>query len=169
MIDVTPSSAVATEAPTEASWRRGRAILGTIGFVLAVGYTWTAFQLPFGTEQQPGAAIFPVVVGIAFALVSVGTVIEAFVLKSEVKTLVLPTGADARRLIVVMGAFVGYVVLLPFLGHLIASMVFGVVSVRMLSTRSWLYSAIAGCLIGAAIYFVFVVLLGVRMPGILGG
>lgn len=149
------------------SWRRGRALVGTIGFAVSIGYLLQAFALPFGTQAQPGAAVFPVLVGFAFALVSLMTIAEAFMLRTEVKTLELPKGKDARRLLLIALTFVGYIVLLPILGHLVASILFGLLSVRILGDKSWRFSLITGAAIGVVVYAAFVLLLSVPMPGFL--
>ncbi len=43
-------------------------LVGLIGLALAAGYLVLSFRLPFGRMDQPGAAIFPIIVGITLVL-----------------------------------------------------------------------------------------------------
>lgn len=148
--------------------RRGRAIAGVAGFLVAVAYLVQATTLPVGTLRDPGAAVFPLAVGAGFVVVSVLTVVEAWRAPGEDGELQLPKGRDLRRLLSLLGALVGYAVVLPVLGHLVASVLFAVVAIRVLSSVSLLRVALYGTALGVGIFSFFVAFLGVPMPGPFG-
>ena len=56
---------------------RGRAASGLAGLALAAVYlTWTLIDLPLGRRAEPGAAVFPLAVGILLAGASLALVVE---------------------------------------------------------------------------------------------
>ena len=147
---------------------KGRLVAACVGLLLSLGYLWQALQLPFGTESRPGAALFPVTVGIAFAVVSVLTAAEALRMRPEQVTLDLPRGPVLRKMLLVVAALVGLLVLLPVLGLLPSGAAFSVVVLRIMGARSWHRAALYGCVLGAAVYLVFAVLLDVSFPSLTG-
>lgn len=149
--------------------RKGRLIVGIVGVLVSIGYIVEAQQLPFGTMAQPGAAAFPTVVGIGFALASLLTIWEALRTEAVTGSVDLPRGEDLRRLLGLVAAFAAYAVTLPYLGQIIASTAFAIVALRLLSDLSWIRTVVYAIAISAATYLLFVVLLNVRMPdGLLG-
>jgi len=56
--------------------RHAYLVTGGIGLVLAASYLWLSFQMPFGRLDQPGAGVFPVIVGVILVLVSMATMRE---------------------------------------------------------------------------------------------
>ena len=58
--------------------RNAYLVMGGIGLVLAAGYLGMSFQLPFGQIDQPGAALFPVIVGVILMLDSLTTMWEGW-------------------------------------------------------------------------------------------
>ena len=116
-----------------------------------------------GTMDAPGPGIFPLVVGVLFALVSLWTVADALLTK-ETGTAKFPTGPDLRRLIVVFAAFLAYVLLLGILGFPLATALFAAFYCRVVGRVSWLWSLIAGVSLAAVVWLVFGFLLEVRLP-----
>ena len=141
---------------------------GAIGVALAAGYLALARRLPMGEMDQPGAGVFPVIVGILVLLASLAVLWEGWRMPADA-TVEMPAGADAGRVACLLGLIVGYVVLLPWLGQLVGSFLFCLLLVRLLSGQGWVRAAIPAAAIAAAAYLVFVRLLQVQMPrGILG-
>ena len=125
-------------------------------------------RLPFGEPDQPGAAVFPLVVGILVLLASLSVLKEGWTLPPDA-TVDMPTGADRARVLRLFGLILGYVVLLPWLGQVVGSLVFCLLLIRLLSATGWVRAALQATAISIAIYCVFVLLLQVQMPrGILG-
>lgn len=147
---------------------RGRLIAAVAGLVASLAYLWQALLLPLGTEDRPGAGLFPVAVGLAFAVISVLTGLEALRGRDEDATYTLPRGLRRRRMLTVLGALVGLLVALPLLGLLISGSAFAVVALRVLGAGTWLRSALYGCGLGVAVHLLFVVLLEVSFPSLTG-
>lgn len=113
--------------------------------------------------DAPGPGIFPLVVGILFALVSLGVIADALLTK-ETGTATFPTGPGLRRILVVSAAFVAYVLLLSVLGFPLATALFVAFYSRVVGGVSWLWSLVAGVAVAAGVWLVFGFLLEVRLP-----
>lgn len=137
--------------------------VGGIGLLLSAGYLALSFRLPFGQVARPGAAVFPVLVGIVLMLASLTVIWEGW--KMDRATAVeLPAGADRMRLLGLIGLLLAYFLLLPWLGQLASSALFCAVLMRLLSKAPWPRIVIYSLVISAALYTVFIHLLNVPMP-----
>ena len=106
-------------------WSRskGYIVVGAIGICLSVLYLAVSFQMPMGRLRQPGAGVFPVISGFLLLLGSVSALWEGLKTRKS-ESVELPAGSDLRRLLVLVGGILGYLVLLPILGQLISSTIF---------------------------------------------
>ena len=77
--------------------RKGYLVMGGGGLLAAAVYLGLAVQLPFGEMDQPGAAIFPVVVGVILTLASLATLREGWRMDRNAQ-IDLPAGAEFGRL-----------------------------------------------------------------------
>lgn len=151
------------------SKRKGRIVAGVTGLAVAIGYVAMSARLPSGTLAEPGGGAFPLAVGSAFAVVSFLTVVEAARGDTVSGSVALPRGVDHRRLLLLVASVLGYAVLLPFLGQLLASFCFVAASLRILSQLSMPRAAIYGAIVAGLCYGLFIVLLRVPMPtGVFG-
>jgi putative tricarboxylic transport membrane protein len=148
--------------------RTGYLVMGGGGLGGAAVYLGLAFRMPFGEMDQPGAAVFPVAVGVILALASLVTLREGWRLDRGAQS-DLPAGADLRRLVSLIGLLLGYVVALPWLGQMVSSMVFCAALMRILSDLGWTRIVAYSLLISISLYAVFVRLLQVPMPRGIGG
>ncbi|MDQ8731385.1 tripartite tricarboxylate transporter TctB family protein [Bradyrhizobium sp. LHD-71] len=145
----------------------GRRIAAVAGLVLSAAYTFYAWrELDFGRWHRPGAAIFPIAVGIILAVASIAILLERRNTSNEVHgaTFTLPAGADLRRLVFVLGAFAIYFVAMEYIGHLIASALFLFVAMAILSDKSKLRLALYAVVIAGSFELFFVRFLQVQMP-----
>lgn len=156
------------QKPTEVPLWKGRLVAGGVGLVLSLVYLWQAVLLPFGTESRPGAAVFPVAVGLAFAVISVLTGVEALRAGRQSGTLSFPRGTELRKVVLVVVALVGLLVALPILGLLPSAALFSVLLLRALGATSWPRAVICGCVLGIGVYVVFVLVLEVSFPSLTG-
>jgi putative tricarboxylic transport membrane protein len=148
--------------------RNGYFAMGGIGFTLSVGYLGMSFQLPFGKLDQPGAGLFPVVVGVMLMLASLATLWEGWKMQ-KAELVEVPVGADLRRLLSLVGLLFGYFLLMPWLGHMISSVLFCLLLIRVLSELSWPRVTAYALVMAIMLYAIFVYLLKVPMPrGALG-
>ncbi|MQA94581.1 MAG: hypothetical protein GEV11_07965 [Streptosporangiales bacterium] len=144
--------------------RKGRMIVGAVTLVAGAVYTAHAFTLPMGTMAQPGAALFPILVGVATLVISVLTIAEARFTTKVTGAYERPAEGRARLVLGMAGAILGYLLLLPLIGQYLGSALFGAVAVRLLRGGPWWRAALYGVLLGLVISYIFLELLGVRLP-----
>jgi hypothetical protein len=147
-----------------------RRFTGLLALLLAAAYAFDAWQtLSFGRWHKPGAAIFPMAVAALMALAAISVLLERHggVGDPMPATFSLPAGADLRRLLLVLAAFAIYFLVMPVLGNMIASALFLLASMWLLSdgpNRSILRLAIYAVVIAIVFEWFFVRLLKVQMP-----
>jgi putative tricarboxylic transport membrane protein len=148
--------------------RKAYLMLGSGGLLFTVCYIALAVRLPFGEIAQPGAAIFPLAVGILLMLGSAATLWEGWNLDAA-EQVGLPAGAGRKRLLSMIGLLAAYYFGLPWLGQMVSSTLFCVLLMRVLSPISWPRIIAYSLALSSALYLVFVHLLKVPMPrGVLG-
>ena len=142
-----------------------RALLGTliVAMLLAVAYLAEAMRYPRGTMAQPGPGLFPLAVGALLLIAALGTGLEARSRKTW-EEMDWPRGLDALRVLGVLAASLGYVLLLPRLGHPVAATLVTLVVLQMMQFRGWVVRLTLSLVIGLGSYYLFAVLLGVPLP-----
>lgn len=146
------------------SKRRGRLVIGLVGVAIGLAYLFHDREYPLGSAGQPGAGVFPLVVGVGFVAVSILTCVEALFTTAVTGKVSWPT---RDRLLVMLGfgaAMVGYVVLLPWLGQYLCGVLFMVVSLKILSKHSWIACVLWGTAIGLALSAFFIDVLSAVLP-----
>jgi len=146
------------------SIRSGRLLVAGFTLMLGVAYLWQSLRLDFGTMDQPGPALFPTIVAFLVLGAAVVVVLEELTTGRSAGRPDSPVGDDRRRVLAFFGSVVGFVLLLPVLGQLLATFVFTAAMVRVLGNRSWLVTVLAAGGVSALSYLVFVEALGVPMP-----
>jgi hypothetical protein len=147
-----------------------RRFAGLLALLLAGTYAFDAWQtLSYGRWHKPGAAIFPIAVAALMVLSAISVLLERHGGANDPMpaTFSLPAGADLRRLLCVLAAFAIYFVAMPILGNMIASALFLLASMWLLSDdpdRSILRLAIYAVVIAIIFEWFFVRLLKVQMP-----
>jgi putative tricarboxylic transport membrane protein len=165
-----PASSLRTTRPALGSKRKGRLVVGGLGLALGLWYTWYAWaNVPLGTQERPGAGVFPLVVGTGMIVVSILTLIEAALTDRVSGEVALPKGVRLRPVLLLSASLVLFVALYQPLGQYIASVLFMIASLSILGTRSLPRNIVYGTAIGIGISAFFMELLGVRLPdGLLG-
>jgi putative tricarboxylic transport membrane protein len=149
---------------------KARRFVGLLALLLAAGYTVDAWQtLSVGRWHKPGAAIFPIAVGLLLAISAISVLLEKHGGADDPMpaTFSLPAGADLHRLLKVLAAFAIYFLAMPLLGNMIASALFLLASMWLLSDdpkRSVTRLAIYAVVIALSFEVFFVRLLKVQMP-----
>ena len=145
------------------SRRKSYLVVGILGLTLSGAYLAGALRLPMGDLGQPGAGVFPVMVAVTLIIASFLTLAEGWSQDDE-ERVALPAGADAKRLLILIALMVGYITLMPWLGQALASLLFCILLLRLLSDLSWLRIMVYAALMAAALYVVFIYLLKIPMP-----
>jgi hypothetical protein len=149
---------------------RARRLVGLLALLLAAVYVADAWQtLSVGRWHKPGAAIFPIAVGLLLAISAISVLLEKHGGADDPMpaTFSLPAGADLRRLLKVLAAFAIYFLAMPLIGNMIASALFLLASMWLLSDdpkRSVVRLAIYAVVIALSFELFFVRLLKVQMP-----
>ena len=147
--------------------RRCAALLALLLAAVYVTNTWQA--LSFGRWHKPGAAIFPIAIGVLLAISAISVLLEKHGADQSVPAAFsLPTGADLRRLLLLLAAFAIYFLVMPVIGNMVASALFLAASMWLLSddpNRSLLRIAAYAIAIAISFEWFFVRLLQVQMPG----
>jgi hypothetical protein len=144
-----------------------RRIVGVLALLLAAVYTMQAWQtLSMGRWHKPGAAIFPLAVGLLLAI-SVLSERRGGAEDPMPATFSLPGGSDLRRLLLVLGAFAIYFLAMPVVGNMVASALFLLATMWLLSDgpdKSIVRLTIYAVVSALAFELFFVRLLKVQMP-----
>lgn len=143
--------------------RKGYLMIGGAGLLGSALYLGLSFQFPFGEMDQPGAAVFPIMVGTLLVVASLAVLWEGWRM-DRAEEVGVPAGADAGRLLILIGLLFGYLLALPYLGQIVGSLLFCTVLVRVLSPLGWARTVAYSLVISIGLYAVFVVLLQVPMP-----
>jgi hypothetical protein len=148
-----------------------RRMVGVAALLLAAVYAVDAWQaLSMGRWHKPGAAIFPIAVGLLLAISAISVLLEKHGGAADPMpaTFSLPAGPDLRRLLRVMAAFAVYFVAMPLLGNMIASALFLLATMWLLSDdpdKSLPRLALYAVAMALSFEVFFVRLLKVQMPG----
>ena len=149
---------------------RARRVTALLALLLAAVYVTNTWQtLSLGRWHKPGAAIFPIAVGVLLAISAISVLLERHggAGKDEPATISLPAGADLRRLLLLLAAFAIYFLVMPVMGNMVASALFLLASMWLLSDdpqRSIFRLAIYAVAIAVSFELFFVRLLKVQTP-----
>jgi hypothetical protein len=130
-----------------------------LSFALLGGaYLAESLSLSRGTVEQPGAGLFPVLVGIFILSLSIPG-LAASLKAGEDRDLhqgVFPRGKDLRRVVTIALSVLLFTVLLQPLGYGICSAFLMGAVFRLLGMRSWGKAAAAAILTALVSYFFFI-------------
>jgi hypothetical protein len=147
-----------------------RRFTGLLALLVAAVYVADAWQtLSMGRWHKPGAAIFPIAVGLLLAISAISVLLEKHRGAADPMpvTVSLPAGSDLRRLLMVLAAFAIYFLAMPVIGNMIASALFLFASMWLLSDESGKSAprlALYAVVIALCLEVFFVRLLKVQMP-----
>lgn len=133
------------------------------GVLLSALYLVEGLRYSWGTASQPGPGLFPLVVGVLLLLGSLGTGVEA-VLRRDRDEFAWPRGAALTRMVAILLATLGYVVLLPYLGHPFAATLVSLVILQVMGLRRWPMKIGLAPALGLGSHFLFDAFLGVPLP-----
>jgi hypothetical protein len=148
--------------------RRALLTADAAALVLSVLYFAGALGYPRGTMDQPGPGLYPLFVGALLVAASIGSIVTDLVRPARGE-LELPEGRDLGRILAVLGGAAAYVLLLPFAGHLLSSMLVVFIVLHAMGLTSWPMKIGFTIALALGSYFLFDILLKVPLPrGFLG-
>jgi putative tricarboxylic transport membrane protein len=134
-----------------------------VALILSSLYLWSALDYPRGTMGQPGPGLYPLGVGVFLVIASIGSIV-ANLLKPDRGKMEIAKGKDLGRMLTVLGAGVTYVLLLPYAGHVLSSILLVFLVLHAMRLRSWPMKIGFTILMALGSYYVFDVLLMVPLP-----
>ena len=148
--------------------QRAHLVVSVVALALSIVYLIGALEYPMGTMEQPGPGRYPLFVGALLLLASIGSLVTNL-LKPAEGELHLPKGKELGRVVTVIAGTVAYVVLLPYAGHLVASIVTVFIVLQAMGLSSWPLKIGFTVLIALGSYCLFDLILNVPLPkGFLG-
>jgi hypothetical protein len=144
-------------------------ITGAALLVLALAFSVAALHNhTYWGENGPGPAFLPFWLGLVMAVLAALLLLGALRSRDPGEAW-LPRGDGLRRLALVIGATVAFVVLLPWLGMALSTALFIVALMRLLERHRWTLSLAVAIGITALNYLVFTYWLKVPFPvGVFG-
>lgn len=109
-----------------------------------------------------GPDIFPMGLGAILVLLSIRLFYEAIKSKPHTEECERP---DYKKFVIILGAALGYVLVLETIGYVISTFVFLFISFQVIQRGKWLHSVIISAGFSIIVYYVFVKLLQGTLPG----
>jgi len=125
-------------------------------------YLVQAARLPLGSVEQPGAGLFPILVGAFLLAVSAAHLLQD--LRRSSGTQPLPPAGTGRRVMGVVAALGAFCLLLPWLGYAVAALGLLLAILRLFGLARWGMTAAVALVATVASYYLFAVVLGVPLP-----
>ncbi|MFD5225984.1 tripartite tricarboxylate transporter TctB family protein [Microbacterium sp. NPDC058342] len=144
--------------------RTGRAVIGLVGVAVSGGYLSVALGMPMGGAGTPGPGRFPMIVGIAAIIISLLVIGEAVLSSAGGGEIELPKGREAKNVIGFAVLTIAFILLLPLLGQYIGATLYFMAMIWFLGRIAWWKVMLYGLIAGIGTSFVFIELLGVRLP-----
>lgn len=129
-----------------------------IGGAIAVG----AYNLGLGALNRPGPGLFPFVIGLGMALLSLSVAAGAFRTAKASTTATEP--AHAWAVIAVVAALIFYTVALERIGFMLCTVLFLITLLTVLGRSSWLVAGTVSAGITVGSYLIFAKLLKINLP-----
>jgi putative tricarboxylic transport membrane protein len=130
-----------------------------VGAAIAIG----SYRLGIGSPSNPGAGLFPFVIGVSIVVLSTSVSISALRMRIAKAT----AGVEGARLlpVIAVSAALGfYTLALERIGFGITTFVFLAVLLAVLGDRGWPQAAVASACITAGSYAIFAKLLKITLP-----
>lgn len=125
-------------------------------------YLVQATRLPLGSVEQPGAGLFPLLVGAFLLAASAAHLLQD--LRRDPRTPLLPPAETGRRVMGVVAALGAFCLLLPWLGYGVTALGLLLAILRLFGLARWGMTAAAALVATVASYYLFAVVLGVPLP-----
>jgi putative tricarboxylic transport membrane protein len=126
-------------------------------------YLWGALEYSLGTFAQPGPGLFPLFIGVLLLSSSIGSLLSHLWTPMEGE-LHMPKGKELERVLAVVGGTVAYVVLLPVIGHILASILTVFIVLHSMGLPSWGLKLGFAVAVSLGSFYLFDIILQVPLP-----
>ncbi len=140
---------------------RGDLFAGLLLVLIGAGVIFGAVKLRVGTATEPQPGFFPFVGGTLLIILSAILLLKAF-RGTSVGTKAF---GELRRPAILIGAMIGYVLILDRVGYVLATILLSAVILHILETKSWWVLTAVSLVLSVGSYVLFDRLLGVTLPG----
>ncbi len=134
-------------------------VSGLFWLAVAVFAVVQGFALKLGTLNRPGPGFFPFWSGVVLGLLSLVLLVKSLT-KRDAR---FSSGLRSSKLLVVVGALLGYLVLLEPLGFVAVTFLFLLLLFR-LERRGWVFSAVSALVGTFSAYALFQLWLKTQLP-----
>jgi putative tricarboxylic transport membrane protein len=138
--------------------------LSASGLLLGALYLGATLRYPRGALAQPGPGLYPLLLGTLLVIACLGIAAEVWAGRRDIEQAAWPRGEDRRRVLVILGASLGYVVSLQVLGHPAAGTMVLLVVFRVMGMRNWGLALALAAAMALGSQYLFGVLLDVPLP-----
>ena len=140
--------------------------LSFIWMALGLGQCFESWRLGRGSVSEPESGFMPFVLGLGIIALSVILWVESFISRKRMHAQKTSAWADVhwRRIIWVSLLLLGYALLLPKLGYLLATFLLLVFLLKSGEPMKWPVCLLIGLLTSGLTYWVFGVWLSVPFP-----
>lgn len=139
--------------------RRRNIIAAAVLLVLTLGYGALTTQLPVRSlPDTPGPPFFPWINTVILLALSLGLLVQGLTAKSSegIESVATPDDVAARRRAIwALGAFVVYLVILPGLGFLLATVPFFAALMVLFGEKRWLWVVLGSVGVTVSLYVLF--------------
>ena len=138
-------------------------------FLTALGlfYLMSSLQYQAGDVGNPGSGFFPRMIGFVTLCCSVLYLVISLRKRKAEEISVLWEGIDIRRVLlagIVLGCVVVYLLILDFVGFLVASSILIFFLARVMGGNKWVHNAILGIVSSGSMYWFFWMIMKVPIP-----
>jgi len=130
--------------------------------VFGVAFLLVALRMPLQTALGPGPGFLPVLIGVL--IVGSSSVALATGASNVAPGTPFPMGEEARRVPVLLGLMLAYLLLLLPVGHLIAATLLSCGTLWMLGRRPWWAALGIGVSFSTGSWALFALAMGVPLP-----
>lgn len=131
-----------------------------IVLLLGIGYLWEAFSMPDVSVGDPlGPKAFPIFLGALMSLLG-----AALLIKPEKGANERLFGKTSFGVIILAGILATYGFGIEWIGYPIATVIFLLVTTRILGERSWITGILLSVGLSIGVYALFTLVLDIRLP-----
>ncbi len=139
-------------------------VSGLFWLAVAIFAAVEGFLLKLGTLNRPGPGFFPFWGGVVLGLLSLVLLAQTFKKNAaRAPSALTASGRESAKLLLVVGALLGYIVFLEVLGFGAVTFLFLLLLFR-LERRGWMFSILSALLGAGASYVLFQVWLKTQLP-----
>lgn len=124
--------------------------------ITGITYTFSAVEQGFGDLTQPGAGFFPVIIGTLIIAITVVLLVQHLPRWKELRSKRDASATEYMKPMILALLGVGaYIVLLPIVHYLLATMALCAYLMWLCGVKKWLHTGGLSVAISAALYFGF--------------